>query len=248
MEIMKYYEVSHRWHDLFNPMSMPKLERLCQQFRLKKGANVLDVACGRAEYLVRLAELYEITGVGVDISAQFVKMARENLDARVPDADIKILELDGAKYKEEGEDGPFDLAMCIGADWIFKGVPGTIRAMKDMVKDGGYVAIGSPYWLKEPSKEYLELSGVKREEYGWSDHCIELGVKEGLSCIYLVASDHDDWDHYESLQWWAVDRYVKDHPDDPDGPELLMKAREFREHYLRGGREYFNWAIYVFRK
>ena len=245
MEKMKYYEVSHRWHTLFNPMSMAKFERLCRTFRLDKGARVLDIACGSGEYLVRLAELYGIIGVGIDISKAFLAMCRDNKMARVPDADIEFLEMDGASYVPEER---FDVAMCIGADWIWKGVPGTIRAIKDMTKVGGFVVIGSPYWLKEPLKQYLELSGMKREAYGWFEDVIRLGEEEGLSCIHVVASDHADWDHYESLQWWAVDEYIRQNPDDPDNEELLRQTREYRGHYLCGGRESFNWAIYVFRK
>jgi SAM-dependent methyltransferase len=245
MEMMKYYEVSHRCHTLFNPMSMAKFERLCGLFKLDKGARVLDIACGSGEYLVRLAELYDIKGVGVDISKAFLEMCRQRKQARVPEADIEFLEMDGASYTP---DENFHLAMCIGADWIWKGVLGTIRAIKDMTRDGGLMAIGSPYWLKEPSKEYLKMAGIKRDDYGWFDHVVGLGEKEGLSCIHVVASDLSDWDHYESLQWWAVDDHIKQNPDDPDNEDLLGKAREFRGHYLGGGREFFNWAIYVFRK
>ena len=246
MDIMKYYEVSHHRHQVFNPMGMTKFEGLMRSLRLQKGSKILDMACGSGEYLVRLAELYGISGVGVDRSHAFIVRCRENMKARTPGSDLKFIEMDGASY-EPGGDGPFDLSMCIGAEWIYKGTIGTIRAMKAFTKDGGLVAIGSPYWLKEPSEEYLKLTGIKREDYGDFSTPLRLGEAEGMSCVNIVASDPDDWDHYETLQWLAVDEYIRENPQDPDNPELRRISHEFKEHYLRGGREYMNWAIFIFR-
>jgi cyclopropane fatty-acyl-phospholipid synthase-like methyltransferase len=49
-------------------MNDGKFERLCRLLRLDRGVRVLDIACGKGEFLVRLAELFGIVGVGVDIS------------------------------------------------------------------------------------------------------------------------------------------------------------------------------------
>ena len=68
MDKWKYYDIAHNRHLLCNPMNEGKFERLCQLLKLKRGARVLDIACGKGEFLVRLADLYRISGVGVDIS------------------------------------------------------------------------------------------------------------------------------------------------------------------------------------
>ncbi|MHA2386238.1 MAG: SAM-dependent methyltransferase, partial [Candidatus Thorarchaeota archaeon] len=66
MDTWKYFDITHRHHLLCNPTSKTKFERLCSLLKLQSSAHVLDIACGKGEYLVRLAEIYGISGVGVD--------------------------------------------------------------------------------------------------------------------------------------------------------------------------------------
>jgi hypothetical protein len=60
-------------------------------------------------------------------------------------------------------------------------------------------------------------------------------------------SNPDDWDHYETLQWWAADDYARSHPEDPDAEEVTDRKQREKAIYLQGGRETMGWAIYVFR-
>ena len=64
---------------------------------------------------------------------------------------------------------------------------------------------------------------------------VKVGEDEGLICLYTLVSGYDDWDHYETLQWWAIDEYIRVHPDDPDVHELVeRKTREKNLYLLRG--------------
>jgi len=243
----KYYDIRFQRHLLCNPLNKEKFESLCKLLRLKRAARVLDVACGKGEFLVRLAELYDISGVGVDISPYCIRDCLEKHRKRVPNSDIKFIQMDGADYKPESPEA-FDLAMCIGASWIYEGHRGTLQALTKMTKSSGLVIVGEPFWLKEPSEEYLKADQMKREEFGTHYDNVRVGEEEGLTCIYTLVSNHDDWDHYETFGWWAVDEYARANPDDPDISELLQRKRREEEIYLRWGRETLGWAIYVFRK
>jgi hypothetical protein len=75
-----------------------------------------------------------------------------------------------------------------------------------------------------------------------------VGEEEGLTCIYTIVSNPDDWDHYETLGWWAIDEYQKTNPNDKDNLEMLERKKREKEIYLRWGRETLGWAIYVFKK
>jgi len=246
MDKWKYYDICHKRHLLCNPISKEKFERLCRLLRLNRGARVLDIACGKGEFLIRLAELYDISGVGVDVSRYCIRDCLEKSRNRVPNSDIRFIEMDGAKYKPESSQ-LFDLAMCIGASWVYGGYLGTIQALKKMTKPGGLIIVGEPFWLKEPSEDYLKADEMRREEFGAHHDNVKVGEEEGLDCIYTLASSHDDWDHYETLQWWAVDDYIGANPDDQNIPYLVERKRRAKEIYLRWGRETLGWSIYVFR-
>jgi hypothetical protein len=66
--------------------------------------------------------------------------------------------------------------------------------------------------------------------------------------LYTLVSNHDDWDVYEGLQWFASEQYALDHPDDPDVPELRRRMAGQKQEYLRWGRDTLGWALYLFRK
>ena len=247
MDIWKYYDITHKKHIICNPMSKFKLDGLSLLLDIKTGSKVLDIGCGKGEFLVRLAELFNIHGIGVDISPYFIKDCVKKKSERIPKSDIEFLEMDGAKYKPENN-GLFDLTTCLGASFVYNGFTGTINALKKMTKPEGLLIIGEPYWLKDPPEEYLKISGINKEDFNNHFKNIDSAEKEGLNCIYTLVSSHDDWDHYETLQWWSVYDYVALNPDDSDNSELLEKIEKAKTEYLLYGRDTLGWAIYIFKK
>jgi len=248
MDRWKFFSVTHREHIICNPMNLEKFEQLITLLPLRTGARVLDIATGKGEFLIRLAERYrEMTGTGVDLSPYFIADVRKKHQERVPDVPLHFLEMDGAGYVPDTPES-FDLAACIGASWIFGGHRGTLNALKRMAAPESWILAGEPYWRHEPEKEYLEAIGVKKEDFGTHYENAEAGREYGLEPVYTLVSSQDDWDRYEGLQWYAAETWANDHRDDPDVETVLKRVHESRTAYLRWGRETLGWAIYVFRK
>ena len=247
MDTWRFFDITHRKHVVCNPTSEEKLTRLVELLRLPPKARVVDIACGKGEFLIRLAKAYGTTGIGIDISPHFIKEAEERLTIRAPEADVTFTQMAGADFKPDRPNS-FSLASCIGASWIFGGHGGTLDALINMVKPGGWVIAGEPYWLQEPSKEYLEASGDAREGFGTHASNVEEGERRGLALVHTLVSNKDEWDTYESLQWYATDEYSRANPDDPDLQELCERVAKSRATYLRWGRDTLGWAIYVFRR
>ena len=246
MDPWKFYDITHRDHVFCNPLSSAKFDELIDVLRLAPSARVLDVACGKAELLIRLVERYSVSAVGVDISPFCIRDARAKAASRVPRADISFLEMDGAHYKA-GEE-PVDLAMCVGASWIWQGHRDTLRSLSSFVRPGGLVLTGEPYWRRPPDPSYLADGRMRLEDFSTHDGNVAVGVEVGLTPLYTIAGSEDDWDRYESLQWQAAERFTAEHPDDPDLAELLARVRNARDTYLRWGRGTMGWALYLFRR
>lgn len=246
MDTWKFYDITHRRHVVCNPTSEEKLGRLVELLQLPPDSQVLDIACGKGEFLLRLAETYGARGVGVDISPFCVADANQKRGARAPQAGISFTQMDGADFKPEKQRS-FTVASCIGASWVFGGHEATLDALLGMVEPGGWVLAGEPYWLTEPPEEYLQASGLARDAFASHAGNAEAGERRGLELVHTLVSSKDDWDRYEGLQWCAASDYARAHPDDPDLPELLERVANDKAAYLRWGRDTVGWCIYVFR-
>ena len=246
MDTWKFYDITHRRHVVCNPTSEEKLTRLVDLVQLPTTAHVVDIACGKGEFLIRLVEAYGVRGVGVDLSPFFIADAERRLRARVPQAGITFTQMDGADFKPD-KPHSLTLASCIGASWVFGGHARTLDALVGMAEPDGWVIVGEPYWLREPSDEHLRACGLTRDAFGSHAENVEAGERRGLDLVHTLVSSKDDWDRYEGLQWHAMAEYARADRDDADLPELLERVAKEKSVYLRWGRDALGWAIYVFR-
>ena len=246
MDIWKFFEITHREHVVCNPIGEEKLARLVELLRLPTDSQVVDIACGKGEFLIRLADAYDVRGIGIDLSPFFIADAQSRLNARASSNGITFTEMDGADFKPD-EPHSLDLVSCIGASWIFGGHANTLETLIGMVRPGGWVIVGEPYWQQEPSEYYLAASGCGREDFGSHSSNAEAGERQGMELVHTIVSSKDDWDRYEGLQWFATAEYARTHPDDPDLAEVAERVNKAKAAYLHWGRDTLGWAIYVFR-
>lgn len=248
MDVWKFYSIREKLHTYCNPLNKERLETLLQLLRLRPNSTALDIACGKGEFLVRLAELYHVTGVGVDISPHFIQEAQNKAKHRVPNAALAFIQLDAKDYKPP-EGLLFDITSCMGATWIWNDYKGTLQALKDMTRPHGTIIVGEPYWLKAPDPEYLKADHMKRETYAESHYDnVKTAENLGLTCIYTMVSTQQDFDHYETLGWMAITKYSQDDPQDHDLPEILKRLKHDKYIYLQWQRDTMGWALYVLRK
>ncbi|TAK02399.1 MAG: class I SAM-dependent methyltransferase [Chloroflexota bacterium] len=252
MDTWKFYDITHRDHIVCNPTSVAKLDELIGLLDLPAEPRVLDIACGKGELLLRLAERWgrgpggaAFRGVGVDVSPYHIAELRGAAARRAPDAELELLEMGGADYP--ATPASFDLTCCVGASWIFDGHAGTLRALRDATRPGGEVLVGEPFWQRQPDPAYLDSAGLRRAGFGSHAGNVAAGVEAGLTPLLALVSNGDEWDRYETLQWRSAARYAATNPDDPDVPELLARIERGRHEYLTWGRETLGWALYLFR-
>lgn len=240
-----YYDVLHRLHTFCNPISEPGIEELEQVLALESGMRVLDIACGHGELLLRLAEHSGIQGVGVDASPFAHARAVANRESRDGDLDVTFLHGRGEEYVAEGA---FDVVSCIGASWIWSGWAGTLDALLAMTKPGGLVLAGEPYWIEEPTDEYLQIEKLQRDEFPRLEAYHRGGLDRGLSLVWMRRSTPDEWDRYEMLQTASFDAFLREHPDHPEVEAIRARLGPGKEAYLRWGKDCCGFALWLWRK
>jgi len=246
MDVWRYFAITHRNHVIMNPLSSEALDGVLELIQLLPGARVLDIGCGKAELILRLARRSGVEAIGIERSPYTAEEARARVRRESMDDRIHIEEMDGAEYA--GEPGTFDLASCLGASWIFHGHRSTLRALSRWTRPGGFVLVAEPFWRASPDPEYLSSQELRADEFGSHASNVEDGVTEGLIPLFARAAEATEWDRYEALQWHAAEEWARENPADPDVVEVLRRIRESRRAFLRWGRDCVGDGLYLFRK
>jgi SAM-dependent methyltransferase len=233
-----FHGVAERYHDIQNPISADKIRLLGERIALAPGQRVLDIASGRGGPAIILASTFGCEIVGVEKSGEFATAARDRVEeAGLKDA-IEIHQQDAADFPIEPD--AWDVALCLGASWIWGGLEGTVAALLPGVRRGGHVAVGEVYWRAEPDPvddTFASLAEtVRRFE------------QAGPAVTTLIAASEQDWDAYESLHWASLEEWLSESPDDPGADEIRAEHEKWKWRYLERERNVAGWAILAGQK
>ena len=243
MEIFDFFNISERHIELINPFSPEKILTVGKILGLKKGAKVIEFGCGYGEVLALWARQYNISGKGIDIREHVCRKAKRKMTELGFNDRIEIVCMDAAKY--EFEKGAYDVAACIGASFIWEGYEKTVQTMKTAIQPKGKLAIGEPYWQKEPvPSKYMKLEPSILTEY----ELLKIARKEGFDFEYIVRANRDDWDRYETCNWYGLVRWLEENPEHPERQEVIDHLHKVQDEYIKFGREYIGWGVYVLNK
>src|SRR3990172_7990801 len=59
----------------------------------------------------------------------------------------------------------FDIALCLGASWIWGGYVGTLRGLLRLTAPGGRVLVGEPFWIRRPTRANLAVLGERADAF-----------------------------------------------------------------------------------
>jgi SAM-dependent methyltransferase len=245
MDALRQHEIAEAGHRILNPFSDEKLELVGELCRWRRDTRLLDLGSGKGEMLCTWARRHGIQGLGVDLSEVHVAAARARA-AHLGVADRVRFEQAEASTVEV-EPGSFDAVACIGATWIGGGLAGTAGLMRPALAPGGLLLIGEPFWREEPPGEAHAALDLGAEEFTSLPGTLERFEAAGLELLEMVLGDGDSWDRYVAAQWWTVARWLDDHPDHRDAPEMRGYLDRSRRSHLAYGRRYLGWGVFVLR-
>lgn len=246
---LRYHEISEKNHRILNPFTLEKLMLLGEVCRLSPGMVQLDLACGKGEALCRWAQAYGIKGTGVDISPVFLDAAQQRAVEFGVDSQLEFVLEDAAQY--QAAPGSYDLVSCIGANWIGGGTRGTLELVKGKGlkrSPDSLILMGEIFWRDEPSAKALESMGVQPGEWAVGlEGIFETFKQAGTQVVEMVLATDTDWDRYESMHWWAFERWMRANPDHPELDQLAAIHQKSRLDYFRYERPLCDWGVFVLR-
>src|SRR5215469_6053912 len=142
-EPLDYHVVVERRHSFQNPTSEEKLERLIASCGLQDGDRVLDIGCGKAWLLRRMAATHRIEGVGVELREAFLEEARAFIEREPGRGAITLIQTPALSYT--AAPASFDVVLCIGASFAIGAFEAMLAWLKPFVRSGGILAVGDIY-------------------------------------------------------------------------------------------------------
>ena len=230
-----FYAIAERDHEIQNPTSAEKIRLMGEWLRLGPETRVLDIACGKCGPALVLASTFGCRITGVEQDSGFAETARERIAAADLGELIEVIESDGSEFPLEP--ASWDVALCLGATFVWDDLDGTLSALVPAVRPGGHVVVGEPYWRRAAPVGMDTMGYVSLSETGAK---VE---RHGLSLTGLISSSTDDWDRYESLHWRALEDWLAENDDE----EIRSRYEEHKRNYL-ARRDAFGWAIFLARK
>jgi SAM-dependent methyltransferase len=222
--------IAHGELKLYNPLAESDLDAAIELLGLAPGARVLDVACGPAEVLRRIAARWEIQGTGYDSDAEQIERARR----ASPELELLIA--------DEPPPGPFDLVVCIASTHALGGFPDALRRLRELVSPGGQILVGEGYWQREPAPEFLDaLGGATADELPDYSGLFATAEDAGLTALWSCVASERDWDRYEWTQVLNAERH--------GGEQLRERAAAARRRLtLPAGRQTLGFALVLLRQ
>jgi SAM-dependent methyltransferase len=235
------WEIVERDHEIQNATSPEKIRLLGDYLRLTAESRVLDIACGKAGPALILAATYGCRITGVEVRQAFVDEARAGIAAAGLESLVEVHTGDGAAFPLEPES--WDAALCIGAAFVWGTIADASAALWPAVRPGGFAAIGEPFWRSMPPP-----AGGHDGDFVALDATVARFEAAGFATTGVIGSTPNDFDHYESLHWRAVEEWLDEQPDHPDAAEIRARHEERRSRYFAVDRAALGWAIFVGRK
>ncbi len=238
--IPRYYIVAERDHELQNPTSKEKILLLGERIRLGPGSRVLDIASGRRGPALALAGTFECQVDGIEIAPEFHATAVERAASRCVEhlVSFRLGDASGEKLPQE----KYDAALCLGASFVYGGLADAVEALAPAVRPGGHIVVGEPFWRRLPLPDDYERRG---DPWTTLEDTVRIFETSGLRVVSVIASSEDDWDRYETLHWRACEEWLAANPSDSDAADIRAQHERWKRIYLRHGREYLGWAIFV---
>src|SRR6185295_10710718 len=114
MDRDRFSFLAHATLAFANPLPASAIDRALEIVAPRPGTQALDIGCGKAELLIRLAEQHGVRGIGVERSRLAFDEGIRIAMKRAADL-VELHHANAADFVKPLAPASFDLTICIGA-------------------------------------------------------------------------------------------------------------------------------------
>lgn len=225
------------------PLSGTRADRLVGFAAENLRGTVLDIGCGWAELLLRVAAAAPASrGIGIDLEETSVEHGRRLAEQRDLAERVTLLCGDAKEHAPE----QVAAVVCIGASQVWGPAvenrqpldyTAALRAIRALVPRGARVVYGESIWSRLPTPQAVAPLAGRLDELVPLAELIDLAVAAGLQPVTVQEASTDEWDEFESGFSACYATWLAEHdPDDPDAAEVHDRAARQRAAYFAGYR------------
>lgn len=144
---------NHLGLTVIHPGGFNATRKLEDSLEISSDTKVLDIACGKGSTALYLADKYGCSVVGIDISEELIKEAKNS--CRKKGLDNKVKFLVGNAMDLPFDDNQFDIAISQGILVFVDDKAKTINEASRVIKKGGKAGWIEVSWKKEPNEAFL---------------------------------------------------------------------------------------------
>lgn len=230
-------------HLTFNaPLSSARADALVSRLAATQPTRAVDIGCGWAELLIRLAAgVPGVEAVGLDSDGALLARGR----AAAAERGVAVRLVEGPADDLVASLEPADVVLCIGSSHALGAdLPAALAALWELVRPGGRVVLGEGFW---------EPTGPVDETLVWDDvrqlpdlaGLVDRGVAAGFVPLWVERANADEWDAFESGYLADVGEWLVAGAPGAEPDEVAERRRaydEHRERWLRGYRHGLGFA------
>lgn len=204
---------------LRNPLPLQTVQRcltvLTQDWGSQQVARVFDVGCGNGEVLAQLRELRlnqaaaDCAVLGIDPDASALELAADRHAAL--QLLTKAQPTESPRWEATGwqstsaSDGPWQAALCLGSRHAFGTDPMAadrmVNELAERIDAAGKLFLADGYWRREPEAEYLDATGLSKQELEPLHHWHDRFTRAGFELIEEALVSPQEFAEYESPFW-----------------------------------------------
>ena len=209
--------------DFNAPMSDATADRIVKMLATGDPVEIVDIGCGWAELLLRLvAASPGASGHGVDHDAVLIERATRNAAARSLS--------DRVRFSADVADVQVaNTVLCVGSTHVFGSPHDALAGLRDLVRPGGRLLLGTTVWERPPTPDLLATFG----DLPVLSDLLADAVTEGLRPLDLMISSMQEWDHFEFGFLADWEQAVMSASDPTESNRARRAADEHRVGYFQ---------------
>lgn len=227
-------EIEDNQH-LISMVSVEEILRLGYELSLNKNSKILDLCCGYGTVLKVWREVFGISGTGVDICKDFIRIGRRRLSESEV-YDVRLIHKDVTEYKD---DVKYDVVIC---SETIHSIENTFKLGEKFLKKGGVLMYQKVFsTVENVPKELDEFDGgvypLTKLNKIFNDLCYFI--------THFATGTVNDWNRYYN---WSVRRDVDKLRKKPNNQEQRNRIDYWNDIYFRYRMPYENQALFGLKK